>query len=95
MEGRQSGSKRAKVEKKYASDLIIVEKEKYGGSANTGFESRYVLALAIRQEKVRITIPGDDPDKVLYDKLEKVVPRLIFETVWEISNRKKGINRIT
>jgi len=71
-----------------------VEKEKYGGSDNTSFESRSVPALAYTTGKSKDNHgPGDDPDKVQYKKLEKVA-RLIFATVWEIANREEGIERV-
>lgn len=85
---------RAKVEKKYASNLRIVEKERYGGSDNTSFESWGVPALAYTTGKCKDNHePGDDPDKVQFEKLEKVT-RLIFATVWEIANREEGIERV-
>jgi Zn-dependent M28 family amino/carboxypeptidase len=84
---------RTAVEKKYASNLRIVEKEKYSGSDNTSFESRGVPALAYTTGKSKDNHgTGDDPDKVQYNKLEKVTP-LIFATVWEIANREEGIER--
>ena len=84
---------RAKVENEYASNLKIVEKEKYAGSDNTSFESWGVPALAYTTGKSKDNHePGDDAEKVQYDKLEKV-SRLIFATVWEIANREEGIER--
>ena len=86
---------RAKAEKEYASDLRIVEKEKYGGSDNTSFEAWGVPALAYTTGKSKDNHgPGDDADKVQYNKLEKV-SRLIFATVWEIANREEGIKRMS
>jgi hypothetical protein len=86
---------RAKVEKKYASNLRIVEKERYMGSDNTIFESSGIPALAYTTGKSKDNHgPGDDPEKVQYEKLEKVT-RLIFRTVWEIANREEGIKKTT
>ena len=83
----------AGVEQKHSSNLRIVEKERYGGSDNTSFESRGVPSLAYTTGKCKDNHgPGDDPDKVQYEKLEKIT-RLIFATVWEIANRAKGIER--
>jgi hypothetical protein len=85
---------RAKVEKEHASNLRIVEKEKYAGSDNTSFESWCVPALAYTTGKSKDNHgPGDDAEKVQYEKLEKV-SRLIFATVWEIANREEGIERV-
>ena len=85
---------RAKVENEYASNLKIVEKEKYGGSDNTSFESWGVPALAYTTGKSSDNHgSGDDPEEVKYKKLEKVA-RLIFATVWEIANREEGIERM-
>ncbi len=86
---------RAKVEKKHGSNLRIEEKEKYGGSDNTIFESNGIPALAYTTGKSKDNHgPGDDPEKVQYEKLEKVA-RLIFRTVWEIANREEGIKKMT
>jgi Zn-dependent M28 family amino/carboxypeptidase len=86
---------RAKVEKKYASDIRIVEKERYSGSDNTIFESKGIPALAYTTGKSKDNHgPGDDSEKVRYDKLEKVA-RLIFRTVWEITNREQSIKKTT
>jgi Zn-dependent M28 family amino/carboxypeptidase len=86
---------RARVEKKYASNLRIVEKEQYSGSYNTSFESRGVPALVYTTGKCKDNHEsGDDSDKVQFEKLEKV-SRLIFVTVWEIANREEGIERMS
>ena len=85
---------RAKVEKAYASNLKIVERERYAGSDNTSFESWGVPALAYTTGKSKDNHePGDDPEKVQYKKLEKVT-QLIFATVWEIANREEGIEMV-
>jgi hypothetical protein len=87
-------SARAEIEKKFASNLRIAEKERYGGSDNTIFESSGIPALAYTTGKSKDNHgPGDDPDKVQYEKLEKVT-RLIFRTVWEIANREQGIKKM-
>jgi hypothetical protein len=86
---------RAKIENKYASNLRIVEKERYGGSDNTVFESNGIPALAYTTGKSKDNHgPGDDPEKVQYKKLEKVA-RLIFRTVWEIASSEQAIKKIT
>ncbi len=81
----------ALLEKEFSASLNIKEKNNYSGSDFVFFERKGIPAIAFTTGSCKDNHgPGDDADKIQYQKL-KDISRLIFATVWEITNTEEEI----